>query len=621
MKTRHLLAALFGFSIAHTVFATQVFWVAPDGADAADGSQERPFASFARAKEAVSEAFRKGTERDVAIRFRAGTYRINQPVEFTASDFGEGRYGLTIMASPGERVVISGARELSGEWRQIRKNLWALAVPDARDGRRVFRSLFRGGVALQRAREPNQGYYTVAAVEEERRRLKLHQRLPAEWRELAGVEINSIAHWHFNRQPAAAIAVDSVTGRRGIGTDVSGARITPESHSRVWLENALPFADTPGEWFLDTVAGELHYVAAEGEDPNRLRFSVPLTRELLIFRGSPDKLIRQVRVQGIEFAETDWEMPPEGRLGIQAGAWAVDRSRTYSPGAALRFIYAHDTAVVGCRFRDLGEGAVAYEIGARYGLLSHSEFLRVGSNTIQIGRMPEYTGDRHPLHRDFHQPGDWVAAQEKIPSSDAMWHYASQNVPEAPSQIVVADNTLLDCGRLDYGSVAIVVTYAHHVTIEHNLIRGLPYSAISVGWRWAAGLTNCHSNLIRRNRIENIMQQAGDGGGIYLVGEQPGTRILENYIHDSGRNYWAHGIYPDENSNHMEIAGNYVTSVMDHAIFMNRNGPDQMLHDNNGEPGRTAITGEANGRRWVKFAPERAPPDLSIYGPRHKSLP
>jgi hypothetical protein len=202
-----------------------------------------------------------------------------------------------------------------------------------------------------------------------------------------------------------------------------------------------------------------------------------------------------------------------------------------------------------------------------------------------------------------------------------MWHYASQNVPEAPSQIVVADNTLLDCGRLDYGSVAIVVTYAHHVTIEHNLIRGLPYSAISVGWRWAAGLTNCHSNLIRRNRIENIMQQAGDGGGIYLVGEQPGTRILENYIHDSGRNYWAHGIYPDENSNHMEIAGNYVTSVMDHAIFMNRNGPDQMLHDNNGEPGRTAITGEANGRRWVKFAPERAPPDLSIYGPRHKSLP
>ena len=117
------------------------------------------------------------------------------------------------------------------------------------------------------------------------------------------------------------------------------------------------------------------------------------------------------------------------------------------------------------------------------------------------------------------------------------------------------------------------------------------------------------------------MQQAGDGGGIYLVGEQPGTRVLENYVHDSGRNYWAHGIYPDENSDHMEIAGNYVTGMMDHAIFMNRNGPNQDLHDNNGERGLTAISSDANGRRWVRFSPERSPPDLSLYGPRIPVVP
>lgn len=601
--------------------ATTVFWIAPDGNDASDGAQERPFATLVRAKEAVAEHFRRGPRRDVAIRFRAGTYRFTAPVEFTADDLGDGRYGFTLMASPGERVVLSGARELGGTWRRVRDDLWALSVPEARGGQWVFRSLFRAGAPLPRAREPDVGWFSVAAVEDERHRLKLHQSLPAAWRELSGVEINSIAHWHFNRQPAAAIAENSVSGRRAIGTDVSSSRITEDSHSRVWLENALVFADTPGEWFLDTVTGELYYVAAAGEDPNQLRFSAPLTRELISFRGSPEKLLRQVRVQELEFAETDWEMPEEGRLGIQAGAWAVDRSRTFSPGAALRFSYAYQTAVVGCVFRDLGDGAVAYEIGTRDGVVSHNEFLRVGSNAIQIGRMPAYTGDKHPLHRDFALLGDWVAAQEKHPSSDAMWMHASTTVREAPAHIVVADNTLVDCGRLDYGSVAIVVSYAHHILIEHNLIRGLPYSAISVGWRWAAGFTNCHSNVIRRNRIEHIMQQAGDGGGIYLVGEQPGTRVLENYIHDSGRNYWAHGIYPDENSNFMEIAGNYVTSVMDHAIFMNRNGPDQLLRDNNGELGPTAISGEAAGRQWVKFAPERRPPDLSLYGPRGHHAP
>ena len=103
--------------------------------------------------------------------------------------------------------------------------------------------------------------------------------------------------------PASAIAEDSVTGRRGIGTDVSSARITEQSHSRVWLENALAFADTPGEWFLNATAGELYYVAAEGEDPNRSRFSAPVVRELLVFRGSPEKLVRQVRVQALEAAD------------------------------------------------------------------------------------------------------------------------------------------------------------------------------------------------------------------------------------------------------------------------------------------------------------------------------
>lgn len=607
-----------GTVVAH---ATTVFWIAPDGSDAASGTQERPFATLARAKDAVGELFSKGSERDVAIRFRAGTYRLARPVEFTADDFGAGRYGLTIMGTPGERVVISGARELSGTWQRVHDNLWMLPVPDTRDGRWVFRSLFRAGEAQQRAHEPDTGYYTVAAVEDERRRLKLHQPLPVAWRDLAGVEINSIAHWHFNRQPAAVITEDSVTGRRGIGTDVSGARITSESHSRVWLENALVFADTPGEWFLDAAKGELYYVAADGEDPNRTRFSAPVTNELIVVRGSAEKLVRNVTFRGLEFAETDWEMPAEGRLGIQAGAWALDRSRTFSPGAALRFIYAHDIAVQGCIFRDLGEGAVSFEIGARDGVVSGCEFRRVGSNAIQVGRIPDYTGEKHPLHRDFASMGAWVDAQEKLPGSNEMWQHASTTVREAPAQIAITDNTLIDCGRVDFGSVAIAVTYAHHVTIEHNFFRGLPYSAISVGWRWAAGLTNCHSNLIRRNRIEKIMQQAGDGGGIYLVGEQPGTRVLENYIHDSGRNYWAHGIYPDENSDHMEIAGNYVTGVMDHAIFMNRNGLNQQLRDNNGERGPTAISGDANGRRWVGFSPERSPPDLSLYGPRVPVVP
>lgn len=623
MKSRlNLSVFLIFLALISSARAATVIWVAPQGRDDADGTQERPLATLHGAQLKLRSLVAQGLKDEATVRLRGGDYFLPKTMELTPDDLGDGSFRITFHAHQGERVTLSGARVLPGGWQALGDDLWVLSLPESKGGAWVFRSLFRSGASLPRAREPDSGHWTVALVTDERRRIALNERLPAGWSTLGGVELNTIAHWHFNRQPVAAISPESITARRGIGTDVSSSRITEKSHSRVWLENALEFADSAGEWFLDSAAGQLYYRAAAGEDPNRHEFRAPLLRELIVVRGAPDRLARNVRFRDLEWAETDWESPEEGRLGIQAGAWALDRSRTFSPGAALRFIHAHDTVVERCRFRDLGDGAIAYEIGTARGLVSDCDFVRVGSNAVQIGRMAEYTGEGHPLHRDFTSMRERVDQTSKLPGSLEMWTIRNAQPPEAPAQITIADSRFIDCGQIDFGSVAVCVTYAHHVTIEHNLFRRLPYSAISVGWRWAPGLTHCHSNLIRRNRIEEIMLQAGDGGGIYLVGEQPGTRVLENFIRDSGRNYWAHGIYPDECSDHMEIAGNYITGVLDRSIFMNKNGPNQQLRDNNGEPGPTRVMGPiGNGTRWVQFSPERTPPDLSLYGPRTPSTP
>jgi hypothetical protein len=495
--------------------------------------------------------------------------------------------------------------------------LWKLAVPEAAGGKWAFRQLFRDGVSQQRAREPNQKFFTLKSVDGSRRTATLNETLPAAWTGLKGVELNATAYWHFSRQPVAEIDAKrgTVTARRGIGTETSSSKFGGKGHERMWLENALAFADQPGEWFLDTDDGVLFYRAGAGEDPNRTRFSAPVIRELILVRGGPEKLVRNLHFVGLEFAETDPEYPAEGRLGVQAGAWTFDRSRTYSPGAALRFIYAWGTSVTKCRFTELGDGGVSYEIGTRSGRVAGCEFTRVGANVIQVGRMPEYTGDRHPLHRDFSGWGDWSNSLESFPSSNAIWLHTSQTIPEAPSQIDLVDNRIFDSCQIDYGSVGIWVGYANHVRIERNHLRGLPYTGISVGWRWGPGLTNCHSNFIAKNTVEEVMRQVGDGAGIYVVGEQPGTRIIENYVRDSGGNYWSHGIYMDESSDHMEVAGNYVNSVANYSMFMNRNGPNQIFRDNNGESGPTPLSGNPEGRNWVEFKPERRPPGTESVKP------
>jgi hypothetical protein len=461
----------------------------------------------------------------------------------------------------------------------------------------------------------------ATTVDAERRRVTLQPKLPDTWSGLKGVEINSVAHWHYNRQPVAEIAGSTVLALRPIGTDASSARLAVKSHHRIWLENALAFADTPGEWFLDSEKGELFYRGKSGEDPNLTRFSAPLTTELIVLRGTAERPIRNVAFRNLEFAETDWEMPGEGRLGLQAGAWGVDRSRTFSPTAAIRLLYAVNTTIENCTFHDLGDGAVAFEAGCHDGGVSRSTFRRVGANVIQVGRMPAYTGIGHPLHRDFGTFRDGLNEQQAIPGAGDLYQQLTAKVPEAPARFRITDNTIEDCLHLDFGSVGIWVGYASHVRLEHNLLRNLPYTGINVGWRWAPGLTNCHSNIVAYNRVEGVMRQAGDGAGIYLVGEQPGTRVLNNYVHDSRGSYSERGIYIDEFGDHMEIAGNYLTGISDRSIYLHKNGPSQVLHDNNGDPGPTLVTdSDTRGRRWIKYTDERTPPQLDLYGPR-RTLP
>ncbi|MFO1451894.1 MAG: right-handed parallel beta-helix repeat-containing protein [Opitutaceae bacterium] len=621
---RLLLVTLANLSAAVSLqAAASHFWVATDGNDEGPGTLDRPFATLDRAREAVRTTVQGGKQDDdIIVHLRGGVHRLNHTLEFTQTEVGEGRHAIIFTSQPDERAVISGSRPIAGTWRRVKDELWSLAVPEAAQGRWIFRSLFRSGRSLQRAREPDTGWFVPSSVDSERRRLTLSERLPAAWAGVTGVEINSVAHWHFNRQPAEEITETTVIGRRAIGSDVSSDRMSEKAHARIWLENALVFADAPGEWYLDSTRGELFYRAMPGEDPNEATFSAPVLRELLVVRGTADQPVRNVHFRGIEFAETDWEMPAEGRLGLQAGAWAYDRSRTYTPGAALRFVFAVRISVQDCTFRDLGDGALSFEIGSREGLVRQCDFERVGSNVIQVGRMPEFTGDGHPMHRDFRSPRERLDGQKTIPTVDDIYREISTRVAEAPGRITLADNRIVNCGTLDYGSVAILVGYAHHVKMEHNLIRDLPYTGISIGWRWAPGFTHCHSNLVLGNRIERVMQQAGDGGAIYLVGDQPGTRVMANYVHDSGRNYSSHGIYADAFSDHMEISDNYVTGVMDRSLYLSKNGPDMEVHGNNGEPGPTLATGgNDRGGRWVKFYPARTPPDLSLYGPRRPSLP
>ena len=81
------------------------------------------------------------------------------------------------------------------------------------------------------------------------------------------------------------------------------------------------------------------------------------------------------------------------------------------------------------------------------------------------------------------------------------------------------------------GSVPISASYAHRLQIVHNtVVDAVPYTAFSVGWGWArtphplAG-----HNLVANNLFGPICTRRFDGGAVYLLGTQSGTRVEDNW--------------------------------------------------------------------------------------------
>src|SRR5262249_51197690 len=124
--------------------------LAKPSVDAKDG----PLATLSAALRTVRNA-RQGSAAvtdAVTILLRGGTYFLAEPITLTPEDSGaRAKQLFTIAAYQHEKPVLSGGRRITGWQPAHRPGLWLAAVPDVREGRWYFRSLFINGERKQRA--------------------------------------------------------------------------------------------------------------------------------------------------------------------------------------------------------------------------------------------------------------------------------------------------------------------------------------------------------------------------------------------------------------------------------------------------------------------------------------
>ncbi len=247
-----LLGLMVGATHASPAPVAIQFYVAPDGSDVADGSIEKPFASLARAREAVREVRDKDVER-ITVFLRGGDYYLTEPLIFTSDDSGDNDTTIEYQAYPGEEVVISGGFELSLDWQPYKEGIVSAKVPARIE---KIDQLFVNGRRQHPARYPNYdpnarffGGTSGDAISPERARTwthpeggymhALHQSMwGSKHYEIVGVDDDGTIHFRGGWQENRGGGFDPVF-RGGYHKDY------------LFVENIFEELDAPGEWYFD----------------------------------------------------------------------------------------------------------------------------------------------------------------------------------------------------------------------------------------------------------------------------------------------------------------------------------------------------------------------------------
>ncbi|MCX6622574.1 MAG: right-handed parallel beta-helix repeat-containing protein [Acidobacteria bacterium] len=497
--------------------------------------------SLEAARDRIRELKRNGLKEPVTVVLRAGTYRLDRPFVLKPEDSGTPEHPIVYTARPGERVVISGGRVISG-WRKGEGSLWTMQLDDVRNGSLYFRQLFIQGNRAQRARTPNLGYYRIEGPSSKAELFRLKYSGGNIQKQWAGseAEVVVLLEWTEIRRPivkveeAQRIAV--LAGNMG-GTAIA---VPWEVDARYFIENAPDGLDSAGEWRLDRKTGILSYWPAGGGDLAQQETVVPALRQLVRLEGQPEqaRFVRNVTFRGLEFRHTDWTMGPEGYGDNPQAAAMVP--------AAFDAVGARDCAVEACTFANLGGYALWFGRGAKGNRLVGNHVFDTGAGGIKIG--------------------------------DAELHHADQ---ERSSGNTVTDNHLHNLGVVYPEAVGIWIGQSSRNTVSHNRIHDLFYTAITVGWTWGYGPADCDGNRIEFNHLHHIGQYIlNDLGGVYTLGRQTGAVIRNNLIHDvTSFGVRARGIYLDEGSEGILVENNVVYACKN-AGFHQHYGRDNVVRNN-----------------------------------------
>lgn len=594
------------------------FYVSPDGSDENAGTEDAPFRTIARARDAV-DAINDDMQSDIIVYLMDSTYYQDETLTFDASDSGSNGFKVRYEAYEGASPSISGGKELDGEWElhDAENNIYKISVPDGLN----FRQLYVNGEKGIRARTGQAGVFDGSSricgadrldeegnvipewwadqgnpatqVQADGGRVIVPDdgRISDEMDNLQEVELHIYTAWLSNILRVDHIEkIDSYdcqaeAQHTGVEYEWDGAcwqvyvqepeagRIFNRPHPGLdnyaggphyafYYENAYEYIDTDTEWYLDTTDNILYYKAPADMDMSSATAVVPMIEEVVAAEGTLDDPIHDIEFNGITFEHSTWLRPSEeGLVGGQAnqdmtyGVFKNNDIGVKRQGAGIRVENAKDIRFEGNTIRYMGATGILLASGTENVTLINNTVKDVAGNGIEVGK---FVVDENT---DYHQV------------------YNPEDEREVSRYDNILNNEVYNVGTQYPGAIGIAVGYVQGITIANNTIHDCPYSGISVGYGWTSEPSPMKYNKVLKNEIYAVNQLVCDGGAIYTLSNQsPGSYIKDNYLHDNwlpeGADYGANGVYLDEQTSGYSVSDNVL--VASYGISLHITGPNDI---------------------------------------------
>lgn len=537
---KRLYTLLFTLLAPLTLTAGTIY-LSPQGNDKAAGTKEHPLQTPHAALKLAREWRRTADERiagGIEICFEAGRYALERPIYIRPEDSGTEDSPTTLRAAEGAegKVFIVGSTPIT-DWTK-EGNCWVAEAPKMHGRPILSRQLWGFGGKLFRANQFGEGKMErMIAFDTKSRTITIPK--PA----IEGLEQAPALEMMVHQRWATAIL--RVKEMRYEGNTAIVSFLEPESYlefehpwpqpvigeakgnSSFMLMNAREMLDENYEWWQDPATGRLYLYAEDAAiDPNKQTVYIPTMEQLMRIEGAPQKAVEHICFEGITFADTAWNRPSEeGHVTLQGGFAFIDGYKLYDkpgfawdenlenqawvvrPEAAVSVRNARHIAFTGCNFIALGATGLDLATNVHHSVVTKCLFRNIGGTALMAGSFGEGPTE---VHIPFN----------KIGSEEGFCSY-----------LLLAENTITNATREDWGGVGIGCGYVHNTDIIGNTVSEVNYSGIAIGWGWTKLKTGMERNRIAYNTVRNYARQLYDAGGIYTLSNQPKSYIENNIIY------------------------------------------------------------------------------------------